>query len=71
MAKVVEGVLYLNGCDRLALNDWVEFHCGSAIKLCLCGVWVETRIEMNGRGEWYAVGLPGLRLVGLKARGEM
>ncbi len=64
----MEGKLYLNDVERLALDKWVEFHCGDVIELSLNGVWVRARIEMNGRGEWYAVGLPGLKLKGLTAR---
>lgn len=63
-----QGKLFLNDVERLALDKWTDFHCGDVIELELCGVWVRTRIEMNGRGEWYAVGLPGLKLVGLTAR---
>ncbi len=63
-----EGKLYLNANKRLALDEEDGWHCGQQIDLLLCGVWVRTRIEMNMRGEWYAVGLPGLKLEGLTAR---
>ena len=63
-----QGKLFLNAEYRLALDKWTDFHCGDVIELELCGVWVQTRIEMNGCGEWYAVGLPVLKLEGLTAR---
>ena len=66
MAQKV-GKLYLNEVNRLAIDRWTEFHCGDVVSLHLNGTWVETRIEMNGRGEWYAVGLAGLRLEGVIA----
>lgn len=62
------GKLYINDCDRLAIDEWTEFHCGDLISLKLCDKWITTRIEMNGAGQWYAVGLPGLRLAGLTAK---
>ena len=37
----------------------------------LCSfIWVPARVEMGMDNQWYLVGLPGLRLDGLKVRQE-
>ena len=62
-----EGKLYKNSCGRYEIDDWTEFTCGDVLELELCGTWVRTRIEHDGV-DYYAVGLKGLKLDGLKAR---
>lgn len=70
--RIIRGKLYLNGNDRLAIDDVCngeyEFHCGYGVELFLCGKWLSTRIEADVNGEYYAVGLRGLKLEGLTAR---
>lgn len=66
--EYVEGVLYLNENERLAVDDWHELHCGWGVALKLCGKWVKTRIEADMNGKYYAVGLKGLPLEGVLAR---
>ena len=41
-------------------------HCGAGFEVLLNDVWVPTRMEMSG--EWYFVGLSGLKLDGLTVR---
>lgn len=53
MDKVKTGKLYLNANERLALDEWTEFHCGDVVEVFVSGEWEQWRIEMNGRGEWY------------------
>ena len=43
-------------------------HCGECFEVCLNGVWVPTRMEMDISRRWYLVGLPGLELEGLEVR---
>lgn len=43
-----------------------KIHCGEGFEVLLNDVWVPTRMEMAG--EWYFVGLPGLKLDGLTVR---
>ena len=50
-----EGRLFLNENGRLALDADTEFHCGDVVELLIGNVYIQTRIEMNGRGEWYFV----------------
>lgn len=66
--EYLEGVLYVNENARLAVDEWHELHCGWGVELKLCGKWLKTRIEADNNGEYYAVGLKGLPLVGVKAR---
>lgn len=67
--EYITGALFKNENDRLALDDWHELHCGSCVQLKLCGKWVSTRIEADFKtGEYYAVGLIGLKLEGVLAR---
>lgn len=67
--EYLTGKLYLNENDRLALDEWHELHCGNCLQLKLCDKWVNTRIEADFyTGEWYAVGLRGLKLEGVLAR---
>ena len=61
---------YLEG--RLGYNDdnkrygllvtdlWEHtgFHCGESLEVLVDGEWVQTRMEMNPRQEWYLVGTP-------------
>jgi hypothetical protein len=65
-----EGKLYLNSDGRLAIDDWTYFTCGSAIELKICGQWIKTRIEGDGNGKYYAVGLKYKQsdLIGMIAR---
>lgn len=71
--RIIRGKLYLNDNDRLALeygcNGEYEFHCGYGVELFVCNKWLSTRIEADMlSGEYYAVGLRGLKLEGLTAR---
>ena len=43
-------------------------HCGEVFEFKLNDVWVPARVEMGMDGEWYLVGLPGLKLDGLEVR---
>lgn len=67
-----KGKLYLNDNDRLAIDDGCngeyEFHCGYGVELFLCNKWLSTRIEADVHGNYYAVGLRGLKLEGVMAR---
>lgn len=47
-------------------QDYGGIHCGEGFEVLLNDVWVPTRMEMAG--EWYFVGLPGLKLDGLRVR---
>ena len=62
-----EGKLYKNSYGKYEINEYDPFGCGRVIELELCGTWVRTRIEHDG-DDYYAVGLKGLKLDGLKAR---
>lgn len=68
----IKGKLYLNDNGRLALSGYkgyeYEFHCGYGVELFLCNKWLSTRIEADVNGNYYAVGLYGLKLKGLTAR---
>ena len=66
----MEGKLYRNECGKFEIDDFHWFSCGCRIELCLCGVWVLTRIEHDGN-DYYAVGLKGLKLDGLLARNPL
>lgn len=71
--RIFKGKLYLNDNDRLALDvgryGEYEFHCGYGVELFVCNKWLSTRIEADIKsGEYYAVGLRGLKLEGLTAR---
>ena len=46
--------------------DYGGIHCGEVFEFQLNGVWVPARVEMSDT--WYLVGLPGLKLDGLKVR---
>lgn len=48
------------------LQDYGGIHCGEGFEVLLNDVWVPTRMEMSG--EWYFVGLSGLKLDGLTVR---
>ena len=48
------------------LQDYEGIHCGEGFEVLLNDVWVPTRMEMAG--EWYFVGLSGLKLDGLMVR---
>ncbi|MCI8734915.1 MAG: DUF5348 domain-containing protein [Clostridia bacterium] len=75
--RFIKGKLYLNGNDRLAIANGCngseyEFHCGNCVELFLCDKWLHTRIEADfSTGEYYAVGLRGLKLEGVMARVQL
>ena len=62
-----EGIIYKNQDGRYAISDYIYFTCGDTLELEINGTWVKTCIEAID-GEYYAVGLKGLDLVGFKAR---
>ncbi|MDE5722198.1 MAG: DUF5348 domain-containing protein [Clostridia bacterium] len=62
----IEGELRINADGRFEVKNY-ELHCGACVQLKLCGKWVRTSIEAYN-GEYYAVGLPGLKLETLSAR---
>ncbi len=70
--RFLKGKLYLNDNDRLAIEGCngyeYEFHCGYCVELFLCNKWFTTRIEADYNGNYYAVGLYGLKLEGVMAR---
>lgn len=49
-------------------RDYGGIHCGEVFEFKLNDVWVPARVEMGMDGEWYLVGLPGLKLGGLEVR---
>ena len=67
--KYLEGKLRINGNGRYELNNY-ELHCGSTVELKLCGKWIKTSVEAD-HGEYYFVGLPGLRVFNIPARISM
>lgn len=64
-----EGILYINQDGRYAISDYICFTCGSSFEIEINGTWVKTCIEAEN-GNYYAVGLKGLNLVGKKVRIE-
>lgn len=46
--------------------DYGGIHCGEVFEVYLNDVWVPARMEMAG--DWYLIGLPGLKLDGLMVR---
>lgn len=63
-----EGTIFKNQEGRFAIDNYTYFTCGSVLEIKINGTWIKTRIEADN-GEYYAVGLKGLNLIGLKARG--
>lgn len=67
-------LFYDKGCGRYNFYykedgiemDYEGIHCGELFEFNLNGVWVPARVEMYD--DWYLVGLPGLKLEGLKVR---
>ena len=78
MSSYQEGRLGYNGKNKrygLLISDLWEkdgFHCGNHLQVFLDGKWIETRIEMNNREQWYLTGTDkkGTELEGLKVRIE-
>ena len=64
-----QGILYVNQDGRYAIDDYIYFTCGSSLEIEINGTWVKTSIEAHN-GNYYAVGLKGLNLIGKKARVE-
>ena len=48
------------------IRDYGGIHCGEVFEFCFTDVWVPARMEMSE--DWYLVGLPGVKLEGLKVR---
>lgn len=53
---------YVASVDRYVIygnyGDEVELHCGYGLDVLVNGEWVHTRIEMDGKNEYYLVGCP-------------
>ena len=69
-----QGNLKLNSIGRYEIGDrdvdpenYFEFTCGSALEVCLNGIWVPTRFECGVEG-YYLSGLKRIAINGLKAR---
>ena len=69
-----QGNLKLNSIGRYEIGDrdvdpenYFEFTCGSALEVCLNGIWVPTRFECGVEG-YYLTGLNRIAINGLKAR---
>lgn len=63
--KTIEGRLGYNeenGRYGLLVSDLWEhdgLHCGEPLEVQLpTGEWIQTRIEMTAKGEWYLMGTP-------------
>lgn len=54
--------------DKRETREYGGIHCGETFECCLKEVWIPTRMEMDFGGQWYLVGLPGLRLDGRAIR---
>lgn len=68
------GNLKLNSIGRYEIGDYerdpenyFEFTCGSALEVCLNGIWVPTSFECGADG-YYLTGLNRIEINGLKAR---
>ena len=54
--------------------DNEPLHCGDTLQVFIHNgltgqdEWIDTRIEIDGQGEWYLVGLIGYQIAGLFAR---
>ena len=44
-----------------------DFHCGNQLQVNINGEWIDTRIEMDSKEQWYLVGIDK-ELKGLKIR---
>ena len=46
------------------------FHCGNQMQVLLNGEWMDTRIEMDSKEQWYLTGInkTGTELEGLRVR---
>lgn len=64
--EYIEGELRINADGRFTVKNH-ELHCGDCVQLKLCGKWVHTRVEAY-KGDYYLVGLPGLKPATLPAR---
>ena len=62
----IVGELRINAAGRYVIKNH-ELHCGDCVQLYLCSKWVKTSIEAYD-GEYYFVGLPGLKPATLLAR---
>lgn len=68
-----EQLRYDGDDDRYYLGD-NALHCGDSLEVLVTNEntleskWIQTRLEINGGGEWYLVGLAGYRIDGRTAR---
>lgn len=74
MKEYRKGTLFYNQAlgrydIRFGLEEYYDgLHCGECFEVQVGQEWIPVRIEVNGRGESYLVGLPGIALDGLAVR---
>jgi hypothetical protein len=67
------GILIFNSSKELLFIAGVDFldglYCGACLDVFVGGRWWPTRIERDiSGGDWYLVGIRGVKLAGLPAR---
>lgn len=60
--EYIEGRLGYNSRTKRYGFLWADlwekdFHCGNRMQVLLDGKWIDTRIEMNSKEQWYLVGV--------------